>query len=435
MEASSTLVIVTILGAMFVLLASGVYVGAALALAGLVYLTLFSPVNVTIVATLWWNNTNSFVLAAIPLFILMGEIVLHTGMGSKLYEGISVWLERVPGGLAHANIASCTVFSAVSGSSFATAVTIGLVAIPEMSRRGYDRKLLFGSLAAGGTLGILIPPSLAMIIYGALVHVSVGQLFIGGILPGLVLSFLFMTYIGIRSLLQPALAPLSSVSVTWRARILALKLTGPILILIVMILGGIYTGVMTPSEAGAVGAVAAMLLALVYRKLNWQALHMALLGTLQTSCMLMFIYLGAVVLSFAVANAEIPRTLVAWVGTLNLPNIVILVCVYLLYIVMGCFLDGLSMLLMTISLVHPLIVGLGYDPVWFGVIMVVLLEMALLTPPVGLNLYVIQGISGGRPLSEVVIGAFPFFLMQCVGLVLFTAFPQIILFLPQHMIR
>jgi len=426
---------VIVIAIVFVLLLSGMWVGLALGAAGLLYLFLFLPMQTKTVSIIFWNASNSFILAAIPLFVFMGEILLRSGIGNQLYRGMSIWLGKVPGSLAHTNIAACSLFAAVSGSSIATAATIGTVAIPEMLKRGYDRKITFGSIAGGGTLGILIPPSIAMILYGAVCQVSVGQLFIAGVIPGILLALMFMTYIGIRALLQPELMPRTAEKINWKQGISAVWLTAPTLLLILIILGGIYAGVTTPSEAGAVGAVAALLLALAYRKLNWRILQESLLGALQTTCMIMLIVMGALTLSFAIGNAGIPRAMIEWVSSFQVPNIVILTFIYLLYIALGCFFEGVSLLLMTIPISFPLVMALGYDPVWFGVMIVIVLEMAMLTPPVGLNLYVIHGLSGGRPMSEVILGTLPFFLIECVGLALFTAFPRIVLFLPSQMIQ
>ena len=434
MEANLLLVGVIVIAVVFVLLLSGMWVGLALGSAGLLYLFLFLPAQAKAVATIFFQASNSFILAAIPLFVFMGEILLRSGIGDQLYRGISVWLGRVPGSLAHTNIAACSIFAAVSGSSVATAATIGTVAIPEMLKRGYDRKITFGSIAGGGTLGILIPPSIAMIVYGAVCQVSVGQLFLAGFIPGILLALMFMTYIGIRALLQPKLMPRTTEKIGWKERISAVGLTAPTVLLILVILGGIYAGITTPSEAGAVGAIAALLLALAYRKLNWQVLRESLLSALQTTCMIMLIIMGALTLSFAVGNAGIPRAMIEWVSSFQVPNTVILFFVYLLYIALGCFFEGLSLLLMTIPITFPLVMELGYDPVWFGVMIVIILEMAMLTPPVGLNLYVLHGLSGGRPMSEIIIGTLPFFGIECIGLALFTVFPQIVLFLPSQMV-
>lgn len=435
MEGNLLLIGAVVIVVVFVLLLSGMWVGFALGTAGLLYLFLFLPAHVKTVSTIFWQASNSFTLAAIPLFVFMGEVLLCSGIGDQLYRGISIWLGKVPGGLAHSNIVACSVFAAISGSSVATSATIGTVAIPQMLKRGYDSKITYGSIAGGGSLGILIPPSIGMIVYGAVCQVSVGQLFMAGVIPGILLALMFMAYIAIRALVQPTLMPRTTEKIGWKEWLSAIVLTAPSLLLILVILGGIYAGVTTPSEAGAIGAVFALILALAYRRLNFRVLREALLNALQTTCMIMLIVMGALTLSFAVGNAGIPRAMIEWVSSFQVSRALIMFFIYFLYIGLGCFFEGLSLLLMTIPITFPVVMGLGYDPVWFGVMIIIMLEMAMLTPPVGLILYVLHGLSGGRNLNEVVMGTLPFFGIHCIGVALFTFFPQIVLFLPSQMFR
>jgi tripartite ATP-independent transporter DctM subunit len=304
-----------------------------------------------------------------------------------------------------------------------------------MLKRGYDSKIIYGSIAGGGSLGILIPPSIAMIVYGAVCQVSVGQLFMAGVIPGILLALLFMAFIAIKAILQPKLMPSITEKIGWKEKASAIVLTAPSLLLILVILGGIYAGVTTPSEAGAIGAVFSLGLALAYRKLSFKILREALLNALQTTCMIMLIVIGALTLSFAVANAGIPRAMIEWVSSIQVSKTLIMFFIYFLYIGLGCFFEGLSLLLMTIPITFPIVMGLGYDPIWFGVMIVIMLEMAMLTPPVGLILYVLHGLSGGRNLNEIVIGIMPFFAIECFAVILFTVFPQIVLFLPAQMAR
>jgi len=433
MEGNPLLLGAVVIAVVFALLLSGLWVGIALGMAGLLYLLLFLPAHVSSIASIFWGASNSFVLTAIPLFIFMGEILLRTGIGDRLYRGISILIDKLPGCLAQSNIIACSLFAAISGSSVATAATIGTVSLPVMIKKGYDKKITYGSLAAGGSLGILIPPSIAMILYGAMCEVSVGKLFAAGMIPGIILALIFTMYIVIRVIRDPTLIPRSSVAFGWKDRLSAIVLILPTVILILTILGGIYGGIFTPSEGAAVGAVGALIIGLLYRKLTFRILHEALLNALLTTSMIFLVILGAKVLSFAVSNAGIPRAIIELASSSQMPKEMVLLFIYLLYILLGCFFEGVSLLLMTIPITFPVVMAFGYDPIWFGVVIVILLEMAMLTPPVGLILYTIQGLPGDRTLSEVVKGVFPFFVIQCVALALFTAFPQIVLFLPSLM--
>lgn len=416
------------------LLAGGVWIAFALGMVGMIGLYVYSGGSpFAIIGFVGWNTINSFVLIAVPLFIFMGEIIFRSGLSMRLYRALWAWLHRLPGGLLQSNILACTIFAAISGSSVATAATIGTVAIPEMKRRGYDLKMIFGSLAAGGTLGILIPPSIAFIIYGAMVQESVADLFIAGVVPGLMLSGIFMAYIALRVAFQPHLAPTVQEQVTWRARLLAIRDSIPVLALMALVLGGIYTGVATPTEAAALGATGAIIVSLVYRELNLQALRESAMGTVRTTCMLLFIIVGAQIMSFSLVNANIPRQLTGWLASLNISDLMLLILIYLLYTVLGMFIDGLSMMLLTLPIIYPVVLHLGLNPIWFGVVLVILIELGLITPPVGLNLYVIHGISGGRPISEVIIGSLPYTFLMLLGLALLTAFPDLALWLPAQM--
>jgi len=435
MESHLIVIGIVVIGLVSVLLLSGMHVGFALGAAALLYLFVLLPFHTKTVATIFWQASNSFVLAAIPLFIFMGQILLSSGIADQLFKGISILLGKVPGNLAYSAIVACSVFAAISGSSVATAATIGTVAVPEMIKRGYDSKLTLGCIAGGGTLGILIPPSIAMIVYGEICQVSVGKLFMAGFIPGIIIALMFMIYIAIRILIQPRLVPHTTERSDWKEVFSAIVQMAPSLLLISLILGGIYAGITTPSEAAAVGVVGALVIALAKRKLTLQVLRESLLNSLQTTCMIMLIVMGAMTLSFAVGNAGIPRAMVVWVSSLHVSRTVIIYSIFLLYILLGCFFEGLSLLLMTVPITFPIVTGLGYDAVWFGITVVMILEIAMLTPPVGLNLYVLHGLSGGRNFSEVVVGTAPFAAIECFALIVFTAFPELVLFLPSRMIH
>ena len=407
-------------------LASGLWVGIAIALTALVGF-LIAEGSASFFAYVPYDTINSFVLTAIPLFIFMGEILTRCEISGMLYRGASKWLGWAPGGLLHSNIGACALFAAISGSSVATAATMGTVAYPQLEKRGYDIKLTLGSLTGGGTLGILIPPSITMIIFGMLAECSVGRLFAGGIIPGIILSAAFMTYIAIRAIKNPKLAPKEAFSL--KGLLSSFKDFWPSMSLMIIVLGGIFGGIMTPTEAAAVGCSGALLIGLGLRKLSWQILRESILSSLQTTCMIMFLVAAGFIFASLLGAIQLPTALLLLVEGSALPRMVILLLIFLLYLFFGCFIDTTTAIIMTSSVVIPLITALGFDIIWFGVTLVVLVEVGLLTPPFGLNLFVLQGISK-RPLSDVIIGSIPFFLIMLLGVALFTAFPSLVLWLP-----
>jgi len=420
-----------IFGMVFLFLFIGMPVAGGLGIAaiigGIIFLGKFG-----IAAYVPWEVGDSFVLTAIPLFIFMGEVLLRSGLSIRLYDGAAAVLGRLPGGLLHANIGSCAIFAAISGSSLATAATIGTVALPELEKRGYENKIACGSLAAGGTLGILIPPSISMIIIGAMTEQSIAKLFIAGVFPGIMLVGLFISYIVVRVIIQPQLAPRFE-TIPLKRRALNIIRMWPVMVIMLFVLGGIYLGVTTPTEAAAVGAFMAMVFALIYRKLNWLTLKASMLGAVKITAMLLFIIVGAMILSGMLGLLKVPFKMVAWVASLPFPPLAILIGIYIMYLFLGCFLDGLALVVLTVPIVFPIIRELGFDTVWFAVALVILVECCLLTPPVGTNVYVIHGLRPGRPMSEVILGAMPFFFMMLVGLAIITAFPIIATWLPGTM--
>jgi tripartite ATP-independent transporter DctM subunit len=329
---------------------------------------------------------------------------------------------------------ACAVFAAVSGSSVATAAAIGTVAIPEMTRRGYERRLLFGSLAAGGTLGILIPPSIPMIIYGAMVDQSVERLFIGGVVPGILLTLLFMAFIWVRVTVTPSLVPPAEAAPTWGERLRSLPGVAPMVCLILLVLGSIWLGYATPTEAAAVGATAAMLLAALARRLTWTAFRESVAGTVRTTCMVLFIIVGAQILSYGLVRSGVSRALTAWVVGVGLSRWLLLGIIVLLYIFLGCVIDGVSMMVLTIPILYPIVIAAGFDPIWFGIVLVIMIELGAITPPVGLNMFVIQGLSGGRPLSEIVWGSLPFGVLMLVEIVIISLFPGLVTWRPSRLV-
>ncbi|MGE0716787.1 MAG: TRAP transporter large permease [Alphaproteobacteria bacterium] len=419
-------------GVMLVLLLGGVWIAVSLGAAGVFGLWLVKPALLGGLESVVWNTVNSFVLTAVPLFLFMGAVILHSGISVRFYRSLSLWLNRVPGGLAQANIAACSIFSALCGSSVATAAAVGSIAIPEMKKRGYGIRPTTGTLAAGGTLGILIPPSIPFIIYGSTVGESVGKLFIAGIVPGFLMAGIFMVFLAIQARFIPEQLPSTSERVPWGLRLRALGDLIPVVALIALVMGGIYAGVMTPTEAAGVGAAGAMAVAALYGGLSLDVLRRSLLDAVRTNAMILFIVVGAQIISFALVSAGIPRAIVAGINALGAAPYVILLLVVIMYLVLGCLVDALSLMLLTLPVVHPIMMAAGFDPVWFGVILVILLEIGLVTPPVGMNLFVIQGMAE-TSLGEVARGSLPYVLLLLAGVGMLTAFPGIALWLPQQL--
>lgn len=378
-----------------------------------------------------WNQGSSFTLVAIPMFIFMGEIVLQTGLSRRFYHGLSVLLGRVPGGLAHANIVGCAMFSAISGSSVATGLTMGQVALPELRKRNYGLRLATGSLAAGGTLGILIPPSIPMIIYAATVQESILDLFMAGVVPGLLLSALFMLWIVISVLRNPSQVPNTvmarpTLSEVGRSLVNCLSF----IILIGMTIGSLYFGLVTPNEAGAFGAFVAILISLAYRELSFKRIIAALKATVMTTTVVYYIIVSGALLSFGMVDAGIARGVSNWVVEMRLSPLQFFFIISLVYLILGMLIEGVSMMLLTIPVLFPSIVALGFNPVWFGVILVMFIEIGALTPPMGLNLFAIKSVAEDIDLKTIIIGSFPFLCMMFLCMALLYIFPEIALWLP-----
>lgn len=428
MDVSTIGLIVAVL--MLVLLASGVWVAVTLMSVGLISMLLFShaPAS-TIQATVIWGQSSSWALTALPLFIWMGEILYRTRLAKDMFEGLSPWLAGFPGRLIHINVVSCGIFAAVSGSSAATTATIGRITVPELLKRGYDEKTTIGSLAGSSTLGFLIPPSIIMIVYGVAADVSITRLFIAGILPGVMLMTLFMGYLAIWSALNPSKVPPREPRIPFLKRIRETAKLFPIVLLMIAVIGSIYLGIATATEAAAVGVVGALLIALFTGSLTKQSFIDSVLGATRTSVMVSFILAGAAFLSTAMGFTGIPRELSAWVGTLNLDKFELLLALTVLFIILGCFLDGISIVVLTAAVIMPIILQAGIDPIWFGIFIVVLIEMSQITPPVGINLFILQSITG-KNLWDVSVAAFPFFLLLIVATILLILFPEIATWLP-----
>ncbi len=420
-------------------LALGTSIAATLGVAGLVWIGVQNPAYLRGVGSALWNTADSYLLMAIPMFLLMGEILQRSLIAQRFYRALSRWLGWLPGGLLHSNIGACAVFSAVSGSSVATAGTIGAAAIPDLLRLGYPQRLVYGSLAAGGTLGILIPPSIPMIIYASITNVSVGRLFAAGILPGIGMALLFSTYIAIASIANRrtwATQVREDERLTWQGHLLAIVDVFPILSVMGIILIGIYSGWATPTEVAALGVVVALIVAALTGNLSLVMLKEATYASVRFTAVIVFVLIGAQIFSYSLTIASAPQKIAEWVASLSVDATVIMVCIILMYVILGTFMEELSMMVMTVPVVVPLITTLGFDPVWFGIVLVVLLEIGLLTPPVGINLCTIQALTPrGTPSSVVSQGAMPFVAIMLLGIALLLIFPQIALWLPAQLFR
>ena len=427
----STLAITSLLiGALFVLLALGVWVAVSLLIVGLIALLAFTDLPVDqVLATAIWSTIASWPLSSLPLFIWMGEILFRTRLADDMFKGLVPWTASIPGRLLHVNVLGSGLFAAVSGSSAATAATIGKITLPELFRRRYPEKIAMGSLAAGGTLGILIPPSIPMIVYGVAAQVSIAKLFIAGIMPGAILMTLFCVYTGTWALFHKPQMPEPERRYTLAGRLRATGRLLPVVLLIAAVTGSLYTGIATPTEAAAVGVLGALVIAAATRSLTFASFAASLKGTLLTSCMIVLILAAAWFLSTALAFLTIPLQLAAWVSSLGLSSYWLLFVLAILYLILGCFIDGISMVVLTAAIVLPMVEHVGIDLLWFGVFIVIMVEMANITPPVGFNLFVVQGITG-RDSFAVALAAFPYFLIMCAFAVVITIFPEIVTWLP-----
>lgn len=415
------------------LLAGGLWVAFSLLAVGMAGIFFFSSAPLgSVLATTSWGASNSWALAALPLFIWMGEILFRSKLAEDMFTGLSPWLTRLPGRLLHVNIFGCAIFAAVSGSSAATAATIGKMSIPELSRRNYPNKMVIGTLAGSATLGLLIPPSIILIVYGVATEQSIARLFIAGILPGLMLVSMFVGYVVIWSLLHREDIPKDRQRHSLGEKIKRSGRLIPIILLIAGVIGSIYSGIASPTDAAAVGVLLSLGLSRLSGTLNRETFLDGLMGATKTSCMIAFILAGAAFLTVAMGFTGIPRMLAEWIGTLGLSPYALLGALTIFFIVLGCFLDGISVVVLTTSVIMPMVDQAGIDPLWFGIFIVLVVEMAQITPPVGFNLFVIQG-QTGMNILRVAAAAVPFFLLIMVALVLIIIFPQIVTVLPNMM--
>jgi len=424
-----TLLIISI----FVLLGCGVWVGLTLVGAAWIGMELFSsrPAGDAMAITMW-GAASSWTLTALPLFLWMGEILFRTRLSQDLFRGLAPWLERLPGRLLHTNVIGCAIFAAVSGSSAATCATIGKMTLPELKTRGYPDDMVIGTLAGAGTLGLLIPPSIIMIVYGVAADVSIAQLFIAGIVPGIVLAALFMGYIAVWALLNRDKVPAATERLPLARKLYESRHLIPVVLLIAAVLGSIYGGIATATEAAAVGVVGALLLSLAQGSLNWRTFKASLMGATRLYCMIALILAGAQFLTLSMGYIGLPRALAEWIGSLGLSQFGLIVALTVFFIVLGCFLDGISMVVLTMGVLLPTVTAAGIDLIWFGIFIVFVVEMAQITPPVGFNLFVLSGMTG-RELPYVARVTLPMFVLMILAVLLLYWFPGMATWLPQHM--
>lgn len=417
-------------GGLFALLALSIPVGIVLFLLAFGIDAFFSPFPLMRgLGQVVWSSSNSATLIAIPFFVLLGEILVRSGVARRTYAALEAWVSWLPGGLIHANIATATLFSATSGSSVATAATVASVATPQADKLGYDPKLFSGAIAAGGTLGIMIPPSINLIVYGFLTETSIPKLFLAGLVPGLMLALLFMVVTVIFCVIKPSLGG-PGIKASWGKRMAVLVDLVPLLGLFGTIVGVIYAGWATPTEAAAIGVAMAFAIAATQTRITWEMVRESLLGTVRTTAMIMLVVIGAYVLNFVLTAAGVSRALQDFLGNLGMGALATLLVIVVIYIVLGFFIETLSLMVATIPIVVPIVEQLGYDKLWFGILMIILVEMALITPPVGLNLYVVQGSREKGPLTDVMLGVIPYALAMLAMVGLLILFPAIALFLP-----
>ena len=418
---------------LFLILGSGVWIGLTLSGVAWIGMQLFSsrPAGDAMAVTIW-GSASSWTLTALPLFVWMGEILFRTRLSQDMFRGLAPWMQALPGRLLHVNVAGCTIFAAVSGSSAATCATIGKMSLPELARRGYPDGIAIGSLAGAGTLGLLIPPSIIMIVYGVTAEVSISQLFIAGVVPGLMLAGLFSGYLMVWAWRHPHLVPPADAPLSLREKLRESRHLLPVVGLIVAVLGSIYSGIATATEAAAVGVVGSLVISAAQGSMNWTTFKESLLGGVRLYCMIALILAGAAFLTLSMGYIGLPRHLAEWIATLGLSKFELLLALMLFYILLGCFLDGISMVVLTMGVIMPTVQKAGIDPLWFGIFVVLVVEMAQITPPVGFNLFVMQGMTQ-RDIGWIARVTFPFFLVMVAAVGLIYLFPGIVTALPKQM--
>ena len=416
-------------------LGSGIWVALSMIGVSAIGMMLFTsrPVGDAMATTIW-GTSSSWTLTALPLFVWMGEILFRTKLSENLFKGLSPWLQKMPGGLIHVNVVGCALFAAISGSSAATVATVGKMSIPELRKRNYPEKILLGSLAGSGTLGLLIPPSIILIIYGVAVQESIAKLFIAGIIPGIMIALIFMSYVIIWSLINKKEMPKIPEEFSFLEKIRRSKQLLPVILLITAVIGSIYTGIATATEAASLGVVGALILSFFQKSLSLETFKSSLLGATKTSCMIAFILAGSTFLSLAMGFTGLPRNLALWIQNMDLSPYLLILVLMIFYIILGMFLDGISAVVLTMAIIEPMIRQAGFDMIWFGIFLVIVVEMAQITPPVGFNLFVLQGMAN-KDMGYIAKSAFPLFLLMVLAVILVVMFPQIALWLPEQMVQ
>ncbi len=416
-------------------LGSGIWVALSMIGVSAIGMMLFTsrPVGDAMATTIW-GTSSSWTLTALPLFVWMGEILFRTKLSENLFKGLSPWMQKLPGGLIHVNVVGCALFAAISGSSAATVATVGKMSIPELRKRNYPEKILLGSLAGSGTLGLLIPPSIILIIYGVAVQESIAKLFIAGIIPGIMIALIFMSYVIIWSLINKKSMPKMIEDYSFLEKIKRSKQLLPVIILILAVIGSIYTGIATATEAASLGVVGALILSYFQKSLTLKTFKSSLLGATKTSCMIAFILAGSTFLSLAMGFTGLPRNLALWIQNMELSPYVLIFVLMIFYIILGMFLDGISAVVLTMAIIEPMIRQAGFDMIWFGIFLVIVVEMAQITPPVGFNLFVLQGMAK-KDMGYIARSAFPLFLLMVLAVILVVIFPEIALWMPEQMIK
>ena len=416
-------------------LGSGIWVAISMIGVSAIGMMLFTsrPVGDAMATTIW-GTSSSWTLTALPLFVWMGEILFRTKLSENLFKGLSPWMQKLPGGLIHVNVVGCALFAAISGSSAATVATVGKMSIPELRKRKYPEKILLGSLAGSGTLGLLIPPSIILIIYGVAVQESIAKLFIAGIIPGIMIALIFMSYVIIWSLINKKKMRKILEEYSFFEKIKRSKQLLPVILLILAVIGSIYTGVATATEAASLGVVGALILSFFQKSLNLDTFKSSLLGATKTSCMIAFILAGSTFLSLAMGFTGLPRNLAIWIQNMDLSPYVLIFVLMIFYIILGMFLDGISAVVLTMAIIEPMIRQAGFDMIWFGIFLVIVVEMAQITPPVGFNLFVLQGMAN-KDMGFIARSAFPLFLLMVLAVILVVIFPEIALWMPEQMVK
>jgi tripartite ATP-independent transporter DctM subunit len=418
---------------LFLILGSGVWIGLTLSGVAWIGMQLFTarPAGDAMAVTIW-GSASSWTLTALPLFVWMGEILFRTRLSQDMFKGLAPWMQALPGRLLHTNVVGCTIFAAVSGSSAATCATIGKMTLPELTRRGYPEHMVIGTLAGASTLGLLIPPSIIMIVYGVTAEVSIAKLFIAGVFPGLMLALLFSGYIALWALRNPTQIPPADNKTTLIEKIQASRALIPVVSLIAAVLGSIYAGIATATEAAAVGVVGSLVISALQGSLNWITFKDSLMGATRLYCMIALILAGAAFLTLSMGYIGLPRHLAEWVATLGLSQGQLILALTFFFVLLGCFLDGISMVVLTMGVLMPTIQKAGIDPIWFGIFIVLVVEMAQITPPVGFNLFVLQGMTG-KELTWIAKVTLPMFVLMCVAVAIIYVFPGIATWLPMQM--